>query len=59
MRRKKLQPISVRLEEDVREGIKALADADERSLGSYINRALREHINAKKAAEKATKTKRS
>jgi predicted transcriptional regulator len=41
---KKLEPLSVRLDPDVRKGIEALAKADERSLSDYINRALRQHI---------------
>jgi len=44
MAEKKLEPISIRLDPDVRSGIEALAKADERSLSAYINRALRQHI---------------
>ena len=44
-------PISIKLEEPVRDGIKALADADERSLSSTINRILRDYL-AQKAAGK-------
>ena len=41
---KKLEPISIRLDPDVREGIQALAAEDERSLSAYINRVLRRHL---------------
>jgi predicted HicB family RNase H-like nuclease len=40
---KKLEPLSVRLDPDVRKAIEALAKAEERSLSDYINRALRQH----------------
>lgn len=43
-----MPPTSIRLDEDVREGIEALAKADDRSLSSYINRVLREHLAARK-----------
>ena len=45
----KLNPIPVRLDPDVREAIERLAKADERSLSAYINRALRQHVEAHKA----------
>jgi predicted transcriptional regulator len=43
---KKLGPVSIRLDADVRQGIEALAKADDRSLSAYINRVLRQHIEA-------------
>ena len=45
-RSKKLEPISIRLEADVKSALEALAEADERSLSAYINRALRQHVEA-------------
>ena len=42
--RKKLDPISIRLEADVKANLEALAVADERSLSAYINRVLRAHV---------------
>jgi predicted transcriptional regulator len=52
---KKLEPIAVRLDPDVRAGIEALAKADERSLSDYINRALRRHLEAERAAQPEAK----
>ena len=43
-RAKKMDPLSIRLDPDVRKGIEALAKADERSLSAYINRVLRQHL---------------
>ena len=54
---KKLEPISIRLDPDVREGIEALAKADERSLGAYINRVLRRHLEAEQATRPEAKAK--
>jgi len=51
--RKKLEPISIRLDPDVKEAIQALAKDDERSLSSYINRVLRQHVeHAKKEGKR-------
>jgi len=55
-RGKKLEPISIRLDPDVKAALEELAKEDERSLSSYINRALRQHIEAKK--RESAKTKR-
>jgi hypothetical protein len=41
---KKLDPISIRLDPDVRAGIEALAKAEDRSRSAYINRVLRQHL---------------
>ena len=38
--------ISIRLEPDVKAGLEELARKDERSLSAYINRALRQHLDA-------------
>jgi len=43
-RRKLLNPISIRLDPDLKAALDALAKADDRSLSAYINRALREHV---------------
>jgi Arc/MetJ-type ribon-helix-helix transcriptional regulator len=40
------RPMSIRLDEDVRDAIERLATADERSVSSFINRALRRYIDA-------------
>jgi predicted transcriptional regulator len=47
-RRKKMDPISIRLDPDVKATLEELAKEDERSLSAYINRALRQHIEDKK-----------
>jgi hypothetical protein len=53
---KKLEPISIRLDPDVKAAIEALAKADDRSISGYINRVLRQHIEA--VSPKRTKTER-
>jgi len=59
MRRAKLSgPFSVRLDEEVRKGIQALADADDRSFSSYLNRLCREHLEAKRAEAAAKKAEK-
>jgi hypothetical protein len=50
-------PLSIRLEPDVRAAIEELAEADERSISSYINRVLRAHVEAVRPAQKKPKTK--
>jgi len=47
-RPKKLNPISLRLDPDLREALERLARADERSLSQYISLVLRTHVQAKK-----------
>lgn len=41
---KKLTPIAIRLEPDVRAGLEVLAKADDRSLSSYVHRLLKLHV---------------
>jgi hypothetical protein len=53
-REKKLQPLSIRLDADVRRAIEKLARKDDRSLSAYINRLLREHAVAKGCLTEAT-----
>jgi predicted transcriptional regulator len=48
----KAHPISIRLDADVRSAIEALAKEDERSLSSYVNRALRQHVEAMRKQRK-------
>ena len=38
--------MSIRLDPDLKAALQVLADADERSLNAYINRALRQLIEA-------------
>jgi predicted transcriptional regulator len=44
--------MSIRLDPDVREAIEELAELDERSVSSYINRALRQHVEDKRREKK-------
>ena len=46
-------PMSIRLEPDVKAAVQELAAADDRSLSSYINRVLRQHIDAMRKKPKA------
>lgn len=48
-REKKLNPISIRLEPDVKVRLERLAKADDRTLSAYINRVLRQHVEAERA----------
>lgn len=43
--------VSITLDEDLLERIRALAEEDERSVSQYINLALREHIRRLNAEE--------
>ena len=49
MKTKKTESLSIRLDPDVREAIKRLAQEDDRSLSAYINRALRQHVEDRQA----------
>ena len=46
-------PMSIRLEPDVKAAVQELAAADDRSLSAYINRVLRQHIEAMRKKPKA------
>jgi predicted transcriptional regulator len=43
---KKTDPISVRLDPDVKAALEQLAAADERSMSAYIGRVLKNHVDA-------------
>jgi predicted transcriptional regulator len=45
---KKLSPISIRLDADVKAALESLAKSDDRSLSAYINRVLRDHVHSAK-----------
>ena len=47
---KALEPMSIRLEPDVKAALEALAMAQERSLSWVANKALRQYVEANKAA---------
>ncbi|HEX5998415.1 MAG TPA: hypothetical protein VFZ16_03295 [Hyphomicrobiaceae bacterium] len=55
-RRKKklLEPMSIRLDPDVKASLEGFAEEEDRSLSSYVNRVLRDHvarIEAKRQSE--------
>ena len=43
-KRKKMMPLSVRLDEDVRKALEKIAEADDRSLSYMVNLAAREYV---------------
>jgi predicted transcriptional regulator len=45
-RRKKklLEPMSIRLDPDVKTALEGFAEDEDRSLSSYVNRVLRDHV---------------
>ena len=46
-RRKKklLEPMSIRLDPDVKAALEGFAEDEDRSLSSYVNRVLRDHVD--------------
>ena len=44
-----MPPTTIRLDPDVKQAIEALSEADGRSVSGYINRVLRDHIEAASA----------
>jgi hypothetical protein len=56
-RRKKklLEPMSIRLDPDVKAALEGFAEEEDRSLSSYVNRVLRDHV-ARVEAQKPPET---
>ena len=52
-RRKKklLEPMSIRLDPDVKASLQGFAEEEDRSLSSYVNRVLREHVHRLEAQQ--------
>jgi len=50
---KKVNPIAIRLEADVKAALEELAAADDRTLVGYIRRVLRSHVEAVAQERKA------
>jgi hypothetical protein len=50
-RRKKklLEPMSIRLDPDVKAALERFAEEEDRSLSSYVNRILRDHVERTEA----------
>ena len=46
--KKKLEPMSIRLDEDVRAELEKAVEAEDRSLSNYINHVLKAHFSARK-----------
>lgn len=46
---KKLTPIAIRLDPDVRAGLEVLAKADDRTLSAYVHRVLKQHVERERA----------
>jgi hypothetical protein len=51
MERRKLDPISVRLDPDVKAALVRLAEADGRSLSGYIHHLLKQQVKAATACK--------
>jgi len=49
---RRTNPISFRIKAELKEALRRLARSDNRSLSSYIEVALEEHVAAKKPASK-------
>jgi hypothetical protein len=43
-RKKKLEPMSIRLDPDVKAALEGFAEDEDRSLSAYVNRVLRDHV---------------
>ena len=43
-KKKLLEPMSIRLDPDVKSALQGFAEEEERSLSFYVNRVLREHV---------------
>lgn len=54
-RRKKLDPISIRLDPEVKRALETLAVAEDRTLSAYINRVLRFHVESLQQLAEADK----
>lgn len=50
---KKLDPISIRLDQPLKEALEDLAKTDERPLSQYVTRVLRQHVADQKPRKRA------
>ena len=53
-RKKKLEPMSIRLDPDVKAALQGFAEEEERSLSFYVNRVLRDHVERVEAEKQDT-----
>jgi len=53
-RKKKLEPMSIRLDPDVKAALQGFAEEEERSLSFYVNRVLRKHVEQLEAGKQDT-----
>jgi predicted transcriptional regulator len=58
-RRKKklLEPMSIRLDPDVKAALERFAEEEDRSLSSYVNRILRDHVERTESRKPADMSK--
>jgi predicted transcriptional regulator len=54
---RRTSPISFRIKSEIKESLERLAAADKRSLSSYIELALEDHIQRKSSGKSAGKRK--
>jgi predicted transcriptional regulator len=52
-RKKRLEPIAIRLDPDVKAAMQRLAEADDRSLAWMINRALKEWLEERRQTSRS------
>jgi predicted transcriptional regulator len=54
-KKKLLEPMSIRLDPDVKAALQGFAEEEERSLSFYVNRVLRQHVEQVEARKQEAK----
>jgi hypothetical protein len=54
-KKKLLEPMSIRLDPEVKAALQGFAEEEERSLSFYVNRVLRDHVQQVEAKKHETK----
>jgi predicted transcriptional regulator len=54
-KKKLLEPMSIRLDPDVKAALQGFAEEEERSLSFYVNRVLRQHVQQVEAKKQEVK----
>jgi predicted transcriptional regulator len=54
-KKKLLEPMSIRLDPDVKAALQGFAEEEERSLSFYVNRVLRQHVQQVEARKQDSK----
>jgi predicted transcriptional regulator len=57
-KKKLLEPMSIRLDPDVKAALQGFAEEEERSLSFYVNRVLRQHVQLVEAKKQQEAKKR-